>query len=81
MNPEHEFEIRIYNPVFKNGPCALMFVTHEVAKDLIEKVDINAGKNEILYFRKSENHAWIALNMKYFQRYICDGKTINLFFS
>ena len=50
MNPENEFEIRIYNPVFKNGPCATMLVSYEVAKDLIEKVDINAGKNEILYF-------------------------------
>lgn len=29
-----------------------MFVSYEVAKDLIGKVDINAGKNEILYFRK-----------------------------
>lgn len=81
MNPEHEFEIRIYNPVFKNGPCASMFVSYEVAKDLIGKVDINAWKNEILYFRKNENQAWVALNMKYFQSYICDGKTINLFFS
>lgn len=81
MNPENEFEIRIYGSVFKNDPDVTMLVSYEVAKDLIEKVDINAGKNEILYFRKNENQAWVALNMKYFQSYICDGKTINLFFS
>ena len=81
MNPENEFEVKIYSPVFGNVPCAEIFVPHEVAQGLIEKVDINAGKNEILYFRKNENQAWVALNMKYFQSYICDGKTINLFFS
>ena len=70
MNPEHEFEIRIYNPIFKNSYCSSMLVSCEVAKDLIEKVDITAGKNEIIYFRKNENQAWVALNMKYFQSYI-----------
>ena len=44
MNPEHEFEIRIYNPVFKNGPCASMFVSYEVAKDLIGTVEMKTNR-------------------------------------
>ena len=35
MNPENEFEIRIYCSFFKNYPYVTMLVSYEVAKDLI----------------------------------------------
>lgn len=43
MNPENEFEIRIYGSVFKNDPYVTMLVSYEVAKDLIEKMKTKRG--------------------------------------
>lgn len=81
MNPENEFEVQIYSPVFGNVPCAEIFVPHEVAQGFIEKIEMSAEKNKILYLRTDKNTAGVALNMKYFQSYICNGGIIKLFFS